>query len=322
MFFSGPQQESSMRSAFPYFWIFQVCMLALHCWSNLFFPGSVQEFYRGERIPREIEKPTKELHEWVLGLESLPPPNRTVRDFFLNHDEVMHQSEEIWTPDDPSPVRPDRKHIHKRENVVSGLQSPETDNPDWEEVETWILSGQPAPPQNDAKAITAWIHAIDKIPEPSQELRKRIASMKGPEPPPKELRLLILGAEQTLPISGQLAREQIQLAAPCIFATCLFTLLGIMTPSIRRPLARTFVFVSLFWMIARLKSSFGPAELSLSQMVLHVGLFLGIAMVISAVRAVPRITAGWLLFLAISSWWISIVLVAARGEYGSSNPIL
>jgi len=304
-----------MRSAFPFFWIFQVCMLALHCWSNLFFPGSVQEFYRGERTPREVDQPTKALHEWVLGLEALPSPNRTVQGFFHNHDEVMHEIEDIWTPDDPSlPIK------YFRKSAVPGLQPSETENPAWEEFETWILSGQPAPPQDDAKAITAWIHAIDKIPEPSRDLRDWVVSMEGP--PPKELRLLILGAEQTLPISWRLAREQVQLAAPCIFATCLFTLLGIMTPSIRRPLARTFVLVSLFWMFARLKSSLGPTEWSPSNMVLHFGLFLGVAMVISAVRAVPRITAGWLLFLLISAWWISVVLVAARGEYASSNPIL
>ena len=305
-----------MRSAFPVFWIFQACMLALHCWSNLFFPGSVQEFYRGERIPREVEQPAKELHEWVLGLELMPSPNRTVREFFGNHDEVVHASEDIWTPNDPSL----RKYARK--SVVRGLQPPETDNSAWEEVETWFLSGRPAPSPDAAKAITNWIRAIDKIPEPSQELRDWVVSMKGPQPPPKELRLMIIGAEQTLPISWQLGRDQVLLAAPCIFAACLFTLLGIMTPSIRRPLARTFVLVSLFWMFARLKGSFGPSEWSLSQMVLHLGLFLGVAMVISAVRAVPRITAGWTLFLVISTWWISVVLVAAGGEYASSNPIL
>ncbi len=302
-----------MRSQFPLFWIFQFFLLAFVSCISLFFPNSILELCRGERGPKVILRPTEALDQWVLGLESLPVPNQTVREFFLRHDQVLHDEENIWTPDDPSLL----KYAHV--SSYTGLHSPANENEAWEAVESWLLKGQPVAPAGDQKKITAWIRALDQIPEPSMELRNWVASITQPQSPSKELRLMILGGKQRQPLSWMVARDQVRLSAPCTFATCLFTLLGVLTPSIRRPLARTFVLMGLFWIIARLRGSLGPTEWTLQQMMLYLGLFLGIAIIMSAVKAVPRMTAGWLLFLIISLWWITVVLVASTGKYETAS---
>ena len=280
---------------------------------SLFFPNSVLELTTGERGPKVIPRPTETLDQWVLGLESLPVPNQTVREFFLRHDQVLHDEEKIWTPDDPS------LGTYAQVSNYTGLHSPADENEAWEAFESWLLSGQPAAPAGDREVITAWIRGLDQIPEPSVKLRNWVASMRQPQSPSKELRLMILGGKQEQWRSWMVARDQVRLSAPCAMATCLFTLLGVLSPSIRRPLARTFVLMGLFWIVARLRSSLGPTEWTLQPMMLYLGLFLGIAIIISAVKPVPRMTAGWLLFFIISAWWISIVLVASIGKYETAS---
>ena len=155
---------------------------------SLFFPNSVLELTTGERGPKVIPRPTETLDQWVLGLESLPVPNQTVREFFLRHDQVLHDEEKIWTPDDPS------LGTYAQVSNYTGLHSPADENEAWEAFESWLLSGQPAAPAGDREVITAWIRGLDQIPEPSVKLRNWVASMRQPQSPSKELRLMILGA--------------------------------------------------------------------------------------------------------------------------------
>jgi hypothetical protein len=304
-----------MRSKFPWFWIVQFFALALLSFANLFYPYGVLEYYRGHRTPQKIEQPTEALNSWVLGLEEVPVPSELIREFFSDHHEVAHEDKKIWTPHDPA-LKEYAHTIYSPNGRTS-----ETINHAWEEVQTWILSIQPAPPPEDVEEITNWIRAVDEIQEPSAELRRWISTMDRPQPPPKELRLLILSADQILPASWQLASDHVRLTAPCIMAAALFTLLGLLTPSIRRPLARAFVLMCLFWTVGRLRSSLGPPEWNLTHGTLIGGLCLGGAMLVSVLKPVPRMTAGWTLFLIITAWWTALSVVAFTARLDTEHSL-
>jgi hypothetical protein len=305
-----------MRRNFPWFWLFQFLGLALLGLTSLFFPYRVLQFYRGQLMPRQVERPSEALNSWVLGLEELDPPDERVREFFNDHEQAVNQDRQVWSPDDPALSE------HTQQDRSPYWRNPETSNLAWENVETWLLSGRPAPPPEQRAAIQQWLHASDQIPQPSAELRRWVANMRGPQAPPKELRLLILQADQVLPDTWRLAAQQVRLASPCILAAAFFTLLGLVTPSIRRPLARVFALVCMFWILAKLDSSLGPREFDWSQGVIHFGTCLGVIMLVRALNTAPRWNAGFTLFLIISFWFVTVVLSALTAELESGSHLL
>ena len=65
-----------------------------------------------------------------------------------------------------------------------------------------------------------------------------------------------------------------------MLAVALFTLFGLVSPSIRRPLARIFVLVTAFTTIAMLRSSLGVSEWNLTHGFLAGGLILALGVVL------------------------------------------
>lgn len=304
-----------MRRKFPVFWIAQFVVLTALGLVSLFAPRLVVEFCRGERAPRRVAKPEKALDEWVLGIERVPRPDDQVLAFFRRRSESHSVDRKVRTPDDPS-IRKFTS-IHRPDD----WKEAETDNAAWEAVEGWLLSSEPAPPPEHAREITAWLHAIDEMPEPSQELSEWVIGLESPQPPPRELRLLILRSRQTLPISWRLAADQVRLAAACILAGALFTLFGLLSPAIRRPLARSFVLVILFLTVSMLLSSLGPPKWNLTYGALAAGLILGIAMVGTALRAAPNLTTGRVLWLVLGVWWTAIVYQASQTPHETGSTV-
>ncbi len=305
-----------MRSKFPVLWVIQFIVLFCLSINNFARPIGVLEFHRGQLAPQPVEMPRDALYRWVLGLEEISPANQIVKEFFLNHDQVTHREKNIWTPHDRSL----QSYLESAlESALGKSNSAVVQNKAWEEVENWIRTAQPPASADEAVAIQAWLEAIDQIPAPSEELITWVVEQQEPLPPPTELRIMILEAQQTLPISWGLAADQIRLAASCVMAAALFTLLGLMTPSIRRPLARVFVIVAIFWTNARLKSSTGPPDWNMESGVMLAGLALGLGMVVTALKAVPRITTGATMFAMVSIWWVGVVVVAAFAKFDAGS---
>jgi hypothetical protein len=238
-----------------------------------------------------------------------------VRAFFNTRRETPAGDRTVWTPDDPS-IRSYAAH-----SASGDWKSAETINDSWEAVERWFLSCEPAPPPEHAAAIRNWIRAIDELPRPSRELRAWILSLERPQRPPREFRQLILRARQTLPISWRLAADQVRLSASCILAAALFTLFGMLSPSIRRPLARSFVLVMMFLTGSLMLSSLGPPGWNLTFGVVIGGLILGGAMVLTAVRVVPNLNTGRVLWAVLAVWWISIIVQASIASHETGSVV-
>lgn len=290
-----------MRRKLPVFWVLQLLFLTGLGAMSFFAPMRLVELSRGKRAPQKVDRPDSALYEWVLRLRQVPPPSAAVRSFFRSDREIPAGQRRIWTPNDSSIQRFTQK------DDPDEFGTAETENAAWTAVENWLLSCEPSPPQE----IREWVHAIDEFPEPSQELRDWIVAQQDPQPPPMELRLLILHADQTLPVSWRLAASQVRLSAACVLGAALFTLFGLLSPSIRRPLARSFVLVILFLTVSLLLSSLRPQHWNLTYAVLIGGLILGVAMVATAVHAVPGVSTGRVLWAVLAVWWISIIVQAS-----------
>lgn len=106
---------------------------------------------------------------------------------------MAYRKKNVWTPRDPS-----LRSFTRRAGTV-GWQFAETHTIAWEKMEASLLSCQPPPPAEQREAIKAWLHAADEITAPFAELCRWIVAQETPRPPRRELRLMILEAEQNLP---------------------------------------------------------------------------------------------------------------------------
>lgn len=289
------RQILEMRSKFPIFWVVQFAVLTALGLASLFTPLAVVEFLRGEAAPPSLVKPDRQLAEWTLRITRLPVPGAAVQDYFRN-------------PAQEAADEPGIGEFH-RPNVTSR-----------QALADWLLSSTLAEGDHPPDVQT-WLSTLDELPVPSLELRERILAMQAPEPPPVELNLMILQSRQTLPVSWSLAADQVRLSASCILAAALFTLFGMLSPPIRRPLARSFVLAILFLTIAMLLSSLGPPEWNLTHGAAIGGLVLGVALVGTAVRAAPKVSTGRLLWLVLGTWWALIVFQASKTPYETNSPM-
>ena len=133
---------------------------------------------------------------------------------------------------------------------------------------------------------------------------------------------MILEGQQVLPIAWRMAAQQIRFTSPCVFAAAFFTLLGMLTPQIRRPLARVFVLVFMFWSVAQFGNTFGPDTDFFSQIILLIGLCLGVSIVVRVAKAATKMAAGYTLFFVISLWWMAIVMASIVGnDADATNPL-
>lgn len=290
-----------MRSKFPWFWVIQFLLLLLVGLSSLLYPPAVLYFFRGYFPPAAIERPESALRSWVLGIEQIDPPSERVKRFFTDHDEVRFEGRGIWTPDDAS-----LRDFHV-EKPSSTSRTPETINVVWEEVEEWFLSSKPASPAEDREAIEKWIRSLDQLPQPSVALSRWVEQQRQSAAPPRELRQMILEGTQVLPHSWNLASQQVRMTAPCILAAAFFTLLGILAPSIRRPLARVFVISLIVWCLAQFSNTFVTNGLEIPAVVNALGFCLVVIFMVRLLRPIPSMTAGTMAFVMLAFWWAAIL---------------
>jgi hypothetical protein len=291
-----------MRSKFPWFWVIQFLWLLLVGLGSLLYPPAVLYFFRGYFPPTAQERPDAALRSWVLGIEQIGVPSARVKRFFTDHDDVRFPGRGIWTPDDAS----------LRQFVDTPPQSkpdtPETVNPAWEEMEVWFLSSKPEPPAEHRAAIEKWIRALDQLPRPSVALSRWVAQQDQPGTPPRELRLMMLDGTQVLPHSWHLAAQHIRLTAPCILASAFFTLLGLLAPSIRRPLARVFVIQLVFWCLAQFSNTFTTTGWDIPAAIYAIGFCLLVFLMARMLRPIPNMTAGTTAFVMLACWWAAILI--------------
>ncbi|GEM_PF-3138124 len=304
-----------MRRKFPFFWILQVFIFATAGMMSMVCPEFLLQIQRGEHAPVAVDQPKDALYDWVLGLQEIAPAPDSARTWLLEAGAAPNEAVDQSVVSASSSAETGAG----RGSVSTPLFARWAESPGWESVEHWILSATPAPPGHSADAIHAWIHAIDEFERPSPELTEWIGSQVAPESPPRELRRIILDARQTRPIVWDIASDQIRLAGPCMLAVALFTLFGLVSPSIRRPLARIFVLVTAFTTIAMLRSSLGVSEWNLTHGLLAGGLILGLGLCFSMLRAIPGQTTAWTLWAMISAWWLAVAVMSfdARHEVGS-----
>lgn len=291
-----------MRRKFPLFWIAQLIALVIVGVVSLFAPQATLQLQRGEQCPVEVRKPVDDLNDWVLQIKSIPAPSDLVQEFFQHHKEVAHPDLEIWTPRDKATAH----HIES----IKGTKwdSPAVRNAAWEAFEDWLLSC--SPPPDDASDVRKWLKEIDQVPAPSAELVDWVINLEEAQMPKLELRRMMLEAKQTLPSRWHIASDQQRQTGVCIIAAALFTFFGMISPAIRRPLARIFVLIALFWMLAVLKSSLGPKAWDFGQGLHTMGLIFGIVMAVAATRSAPGLTGGWTVWLVLTGWSLTIAVLA------------
>jgi hypothetical protein len=307
-----------MRSKFPYFWILQLLLLTGLGFISLFAPQRVVEFCRGEKTPQRVRRPVEALNDWVVGLEEVPVPNKVVRNFFDKHERDPQRRRKVWTPNDPSIKQ------FTWDNGPGNWLTAQTENRAWTAVIDWLLSCQPPPRPQHAERIREWLYAVDEFQEPPRKLRDAVKNhedLDEPELPTADFRRFILSGRQTLPKSWRLAAGQVRLSAACMLAAALFTLFGLLSPSIRRPLARCFVLMMLVLTVSLLLSTLGPPHWNMTFGVVVGGLILAGAMLATAVHAVPKLTTGRVLWAVLAVWWLSIIFQASVTPHETGSTV-
>jgi hypothetical protein len=313
-----------MRQKFPFFWLVQVMLFGGAGVVCLFFPMTLLQIQHGELAPVEVARPDVELREWVLGLESIEPPPETVKSLLMSN--ASPRTTEGTAAEDLHEGWLQLKIIidfskRPKDDLAADrdLFSPEEKSEQWEAVKSWLLSATPAPP---GQAIHKWLNAIDELPQPSASLAEWIARQTEPQNPPRELRKFILAAKQSGPISWRLAAQQLRLTASPLLAASLFTILGLISPSIRRPLARIFVLIAMFWTGARLWNSLNNMDTILAYGLVYCGLVAAFFLVCTAVRAAQRLKAGSMLWALLALWWMATVILSINNKHDTGGVVV
>lgn len=302
-----------MRKKFPAIWVLQFFVLFSMSAMSLCFPDSILQYSRGQQLPHFQEKPTAELHDWVLKLETVPVAPQQVKEFFAGTHRSEHKP--VW-----SVLDDELKASGESRGDSSGIDFSSDDHrAAWTAVKLWMLSGRPEPilrrsaedqAVHDAEAwkkIKSWIENSDEIPSPSQELRDWIVNQQSAALPPSELREMILNARPTVAMSWNISADYVRESAPCILAVALFTLFGILSASIRRPLARIFVLVFLFWTVGMMWGSLGVSSWTLRYVLVFGGLFVGLTLAGTLLKKCPAKASGWTILSLLTVWWITVV---------------
>lgn len=305
-----------MRKKFPAVWLFQFLVLLGMSAMSLCCPDAILQYSRGKQLPHFQEKPTQELHDWVLNLGSVPVAPQSVKDFFAATHTSKHKP--VWSVRD-----------RWSGSLADGLSGSGSTQPDarqdgrpavWNSVKEWMLSGTPAPQvrrhskveaATDHEAwqkITSWISNADEFPTPSEDLREWIVNQQSASPPPSELRELILNARPTEAMSWSISADYVRESAPCILAVALFTLFGILSASIRRPLARIFVLVFLFWTVGMMWGSLGITSWTLRYVLVFGGLFVGLTLAGTLLKKRPAKASAWTVLSLLTVWWATVVV--------------
>jgi hypothetical protein len=326
-----------MRKEFPTLWILQFLVLLIMGTLSLFFPDFILQYSRGMQPPVELEKPRDDLHDWVLGLKTVAAPDDAVKKFFLRM-----ARKESTNDDHPEDFEESRYDGFWAKNAAGSTEANETDA-EWKAVKKWLLACGPplfeegsnskksqtdqhslASNQAEAKAawarVTEWIEAVDEFPDPSPSLLNWIADYEEEDPndeaegPLSDVRHLILEARPTQAISWSISADYVRQSAPSILGAALFTLFGLLSGSIRRPLARIFVLVFLFWTIG-IQWGRIDGELFAERVGLYVGLLMGVTLLGTLLKQCPTKSSGWTIWIMLTVWWARIGVLEGWNDY-------
>ena len=265
-----------MRKQLPFWWMVQAPVLAILGALIAFFPHTVLEVLLDDERPRDVPWPENALYQWVLSLEEIPSAPLPVRQAFFDHDQLTHPDADVWYHDD------EQGYLLE-----------------WELMQSWLLEATPsAPPE-----VVAWILAIDQAPDPDDALVQWVAEHRSTTPPSRELKAWILELDQVEPKSWRIAADLARESGLAMIIAALFTLFGLLSPGIRRSLARTFMLVFIFWGIALFHLATEDTSLFLGELVVYIGFFLALTLVVTFVRPSIRATWAYLLLLMVTVWW-------------------
>lgn len=319
-----------MRKEFPTLWLLQFLVLLVMGTLSLFFPDFILQYSRGKQPPVELEKPKDDLHDWVLGLKAVATPTPAVQKFFAS----MAKNEST-VDDHPEDFEESRYDGFWAKNAAG---STEVTNADagWDVVKNWLLDCEPPlfeennsseKSQTDQRGLTTeqaegkaawariiqWIDAVDEFPDPPKRLQAWIANPEGNGPLP-DVRHLILEARPTQAISWSLSADYVRQSAPSILGAALFTLFGLLSASIRRPLARIFVLVFLFWTIG-IQWGRVDGELLAQRAGLYVGLLMGVTLLGTLLKQSPTKSSGRTIWILLTVWWVRIGVLEISADY-------
>ena len=318
-----------MRKEFPTLWILQFLVLLIMGTLSLFTPDFILQYSRGMKQPEELAKPVDELHQWVLGIKSMPVPDKDVQDFFRR----MARAESAALGDEE--FRLDGFWAKNAAGASHAHPDHASPKDEWTHVKRWILSCKP---QLENKAawnkITAWIHATDEFPDPPEQLLAWVknagSTTRGPTQPDQEesaedsqplaaLRHLVLEAKPTQIISWSISANYVRQSAPAILAAALFTLFGMLSGSIRRPLARIFVLIFLFWTVGILWGRLDN-EFSLQHIILFGGLFAGVTLLGTLLKQCPAKSSSRVIWFLLTVWWARVGILEICRDYDMNAP--
>ena len=315
-----------MRKEFPTLWVLQFLVLLMMGACCLFCPDFILQYTRGMERPPDLVKPKNELHDWVLGLKVIAKPNDEVRRFF-----ARMATEESPQNDDDDESRVDGFWARNAAGASAARHDVTATADDWDAVKNWILASEPRLEDDESwNKVTTWILAADEFPDPPEELLTWVArggsagsvtdalfdliGKPQESQPIPELRHLILEARPTQSISWGIASDYVRQSAPSIFAAALFTLFGMLSASIRRPLARIFVLVFLFWTVGILWGRLGN-ELSAQHVALFCGLLAGVTLLGTLLKQCPAKASGWTIWTLLTVWWARIGILEICQNY-------
>ncbi len=208
---------------------------------------------------------------------------------------------------------------------------------DWAAVKKWLLSCEPRLKDEESwKKVQVWILAADEFPDPHDKLLNWIKKQNGraavseklltssgkpeAEQPIAEIRHLILDSQPTQMISWRISADYVRQSAPSIFAAALFTLFGLLSGSIRRPLARIFVLVFLFWTVGIQWGRLG-SDISPQHMFLFAGLIAGVTLLGTLLKKCPARASSWTIWTLLTVWWARLVVLEVCGDYDHFVPV-
>ena len=293
-----------MRKKFPALWVLQFLVLFTMGTISLCCPDVILQYSRGMVPPADPIRPRDELQDWALGLTSVPQPNSKVREFFsrMASDESQSEAEHLESGSDGFWTR-------NAVGASSGNSTGKNVAADWAAVKKWLLSCEPRLKDEESwKKVQVWILAADEFPDPHDKLLNWIKKQNGraavseklltssgkpeAEQPIAEIRHLILDSQPTQMISWRISADYVRQSAPSIFAAALFTLFGLLSGSIRRPLARIFVLVFLFWTVGIQWGRLG-SDISPQHMFLFAGLIAGVTLLGTLLKKCPARASSW-----------------------------
>ncbi|MDA0282292.1 MAG: hypothetical protein O3B86_02955 [Planctomycetota bacterium] len=311
-----------MRTKFPVLWVLQFFVLLAMSVMSMSFPEYILQYSRGQQLPHYQPKPTEELYDWVLKLETVPAAPKSVQNFFAAAHTAKHKP--VWSVIDQWAEKLETGHTGKK--TPTAAERDKAYRASWDEVKHWMLSCGPRPVQHrddireveevDAdevkdhvaawNRIVAWIEHADEFPTPSNKLRYWISNHNSAGPPPSELREMILNARPTEAMSWSISADYVRESAPCILAAALFTLFGMLSASIRRPLARIFVLVFMFWTVGMMWGSLGVATWSIKYVLVFGGFFVGLTLAGALLKKCPAKASGWTIWSLLTVWWTAV----------------